>query len=177
MKKLFYLFVLILIPFFFTACEKDDFNNNIITEQITDDIILLVDNVIIATDKISDSKGETVLANTCPIIRVHHPDTALFPRTIVINFGTNCRDSIGNVRTGRIITVVSAPRNLVGTKISTRFDKYSYNGIKFEGGKQMIVKKVTDTQITLLVRFKIKLTFPDGRIVQRIGETIKIVKK
>ena len=178
MKKLLFTLTLILTLAFFIKCEKDNsIDDTIILEQMTTDVILSVNNAVTVADNASNLKGETTLQRTCPIIRFHHPDTALFPRTIVINYGTSCIDSLGNIKSGKIITVVSAPRNKVETKIFTRFDNYFFNGVKFEGKKLMVVKKVTDGEITLLVNFRLKLTFPDGRVVQRSGERIKIVKR
>ena len=175
MKKLLLTLALI-IPLMFITCEKDtSINDDITIEQITNDVILSVDNAAILADN-SLLKSATI-ETTCPIIRFHHPDTALFPKTIVINYGVSCTDSLGNVKSGRIFTVVSGPRNKVGSTMITKFNDFYRNGVKVEGRKLAIVKKVTENQITILFKFQLKLIFPDGKVIQRSGEKIKVVKR
>jgi hypothetical protein len=180
MKKQFFVTIAVALALMMSSCEKTskiadaDLNladDDAVTETIFDDIFSSVDIASIALDgaiKGEFTKGSLLVADSCPVITVSHPDQTTWPKVITIDYGTGC--TLNDVtRKGKIIVSITAPRHETGSMRSVTFDEYYFNGIKVEGTKaienlgpnsnQNIVIAVTLTDG--------KITLPDGKTIER----------
>jgi hypothetical protein len=68
----------------------------------------------------------------CFTVTVTPREKGVFPKTVVIDFGTGCETN-GHVRKGKIITVYSGPLHIPGNKAVTEFDGYQIDDLKIAG--------------------------------------------
>ncbi|MBK9390394.1 MAG: hypothetical protein IPN68_09460 [Bacteroidetes bacterium] len=165
------------------SCQKDaplldEASMNIadddaVSEAIYEDVFSTADNASIIAEgsgKGEDSKsGTEVYADSCPTITVTRPSGALWPRTITVDFGTGCTGLNDNVRKGKIVIEVTAPRLETGAKRTVTFVDYYFNDIKVEGTKTLETIGFNANQ-HLVVSVKLtggKLTMPDGKTIER----------
>jgi hypothetical protein len=71
-------------------------------------------------------------ATRCFIVTVTPKERGVFPKTVVIDFGTGC-ETRGHLRKGKIITVYSGPLHMPGKSAVTTFDGYQVDSFKIEG--------------------------------------------
>jgi hypothetical protein len=71
-------------------------------------------------------------AGRCFTVTVTPKDRGVFPKKVVLDFGTGCEMS-GHIRKGKIITVYSGPLHKPGNKAVSEFDGYMVDGRKIEG--------------------------------------------
>jgi hypothetical protein len=88
---------------------------------------------------------------------------------IVIDFGTECTDLRGNVRTGKIIITYNGRRFISGSTVVLTTDNYTINGIKLEGTRTLTnitgsTEAAPKFSVTLVNG---KATFPDGSVALR----------
>lgn len=72
----------------------------------------------------------------CFTVSVTPRDRGVFPKTVVLDFGTGCEMN-GITRKGKIITVYSGPLHIPGNKAVTEFDGYQVNDLKITGRHQI----------------------------------------
>jgi len=165
----------------FTACQKDDTlidqtsvdlaDDEAVTDAIFEDVFNTADNATIILDQMvkgGDSKSE-VLADSCPVVTVTHPGDGVWPKFVTVDFGTGCEGLNNNVRKGKIMIEVTAPRATQGAKRTVTFVNYYFNDIKVEGTKVLENKGFSSSQ-NPLVSITLtggKLTLPDGKTIER----------
>ena len=71
-------------------------------------------------------------ATRCFTVSVTPKDKGVFPKTVVIDFGTGCT-AREHLRKGKIITVYSGPLHKPGSTAVTTFDGYQVDSFKVEG--------------------------------------------
>lgn len=165
------------------SCQKDsslldDATLNIadddaVSEAIFEDVFSTADNASIIAEGLAkgeDSKsGTEIIADSCPSIVVTRPGPALWPKTITVDYGTGCTGLNENVRKGKIVIEVTAPRLETGAKRTVTFVDYYFNDIKVEGTKVLETVGFNSNQ-HLLISVKLtggKLTLPDGKTIER----------
>ena len=168
----------------FTSCTKqsgidkssiDLADDDAVSYSIFEDVFNTVDYADIILDnhvKGADSKSLVVLTDSCPSITITHPADNVWPKTITIDYGTGCTGLYDNTRSGKIITVVTGPRMLKGSKKTVTFDDYYFNGMKVEGIKEFENKGLNENQ-NIVFSVKLvngKLTLPDGNVIERSFE-------
>lgn len=162
----------------FSSCNKevaiDQTSLNLadddaVSEAVFEDVFNSVDNAEMALDaKGLDSKS-LVLPDTCPVTTVVHPLSGVWPKTITINFGSGCTGFYNNTRSGKIIIVITGPRNETGTTKTVTFEDYYFNGIKVEGTKVFEnLGPNDDANVVISVTVTDgKLTLPEGQVIER----------
>jgi len=99
------------------------------------------------------------------------------PDTIIVDFGSGCTDSKGNVRKGKIIVIYDGSRLALESQIITKFDGFYVNGIKFEGTRTVTVWAIdspNNTFITHLIELEGgKITWPDGTFAERDAQHLR----
>ncbi|HLN20453.1 MAG TPA: hypothetical protein VK213_05145 [Bacteroidales bacterium] len=143
----------------------DDADLEVVSDAVFEDVFSLADDASLRIE----AKGEEDLTTDCPVITVTKPEGALWPKTVTMDFGTGCTGLNENVRSGRIIMVVTGPRLQAGSKRTVTFDNYYFNGMKIEGTKEFLNKGYNDRQ-NLVISVTLtggKLILPDGRTVER----------
>jgi len=147
-------------------------DDDAVTDVVFEDVYNTADNASIILDQVSkslDATAFTVVSDSCPIITITRPTAAMWPKTVTVDYGTSCTGINGNVRSGKIIIDITAPRLEVGSKRTVTFADYFFNGIKVEGTKVLDNMGYNNNQ-NLVISVKLtdgKLTLPDGRIIER----------
>jgi len=181
MKTKIFLMTAVFTVLSFTSCQKNDTlidqtsvdlaDDEAVTDAIFEDIFSTADNATIILDQITkggDAKS-VVSADTCPVITVTHPGDGLWPKVVTVDFGAGCEGMNNNVRKGKILIEVTAPRATAGAKRTVTFVDYYFNDIKVEGTKVLENKGFSSSQ-NPLVSITLtggKLTLPDGKTIER----------
>ena len=120
----------------------------------------------------SSGAGETARVNACPDVTttlLNAPD--LFPRKVVMDFGTGCVGRDGRTRSGKIIVVYTNRLTHPGAKATTIFDNYTVDSIKVQGTH--IITNQSDLFTTncgthkwKVVVERAKLTKPSGNYIE-----------
>ena len=169
----------------FSSCKKDTNTSGVIdqtsinladddavTDVVYEDVFNTADNATIILDQLGkslDTKSLTVLSDSCPTITITRPTADLWPKTVIVDYGTSCTGINNNVRSGKIIIEVTGPRLLSGSKRTITFENYYFNGIKVEGTKVLENMGYNSNQ-NLVISVKLtdgKLTLPDGTTIER----------
>ncbi len=165
--------------FTFTSCNKDSdidqatlemADDEAVSDVIFEDVFNTVDYADIILDEYQQSGlPKSATADSCPLVTIDHPDDAIWPKTITVDYGTLCTGFNNNTRTGKIIIVVTGPRLETGTSRTVTFDNYYVNGIKVEGTK-VVENMGYNTNQNMVFSTTLtngKLTLPDGRTIER----------
>jgi hypothetical protein len=168
-----------------TSCNKETapldqasinlVDDDAVTDVAFEDVFNTVDNASIILENAlgkGDLKSATVLADSCPVVTVDILAPGVWPKTITVNYGTSCVGFKGSTRSGKIIIVVSARRNVINSTRTVTFDNYYFNGIKIEGTKEFKNLGPNANQ-NMVISVKLtggKLTLPDGKIIERAFE-------
>jgi hypothetical protein len=164
------------------SCQKDTSlldeesiniaDDDAVSEAIFEDVFSTADNASIISEDLAkgeDSKsGTAVIADSCPTITVTRQGP-IWPKTITVDYGTGCTGLNDNVRKGKIVIVVTAPRLDSGAKRTVTFVDYYFNDIKVDGTKVLETVGFNTNQ-HLVVSVKLtggKLTLPDGKTILR----------
>jgi hypothetical protein len=168
----------------FSSCKKDSSSGAIdqtsinladddaVADVVFEDVFNTADNATIILDqagKSFDAKSETVVTDSCPLITITRPTGSLWPKTVVVDYGTSCTGINDNVRSGKILIEVTGPRLQPGSKRTVTFVNYFFNGIKVEGTKVLENKGYNSSQ-NLVISVKLtdgKLTLPNGKTIER----------
>ncbi len=145
---------LMLMALFVTSCKKDN-----TTDQLTAPVAEATANEVDLQDAFDDvydnaagidgltagedlgMYGETGFglfpgsaSNTsrCFTVKITPKDRGVFPKTVVLDFGTGCVMN-GHTRKGKIITVYSGPLHKPGSKAVTEFDGYQIDNHRIMG--------------------------------------------
>jgi len=184
MKTKIFLMISSLVMFTFFSCTKDSgiidqatvnlADDEAVSDAVFEDIFNTVDNASIILDGIKGDavKSATIVQDSCPTITLTRPDDGLWPKTIIVDFGTGCDGLYDNTRSGKIVIVVTGPRMQKDSKRTVTFDNYFFNKIKVEGIKEMENKGYNSNQ-NLVFSIKLtggKLTLPDGKVIERSFE-------
>lgn len=145
-----------------------------VTDAVFEDVFNTVDNADIILEGIQKGDGSKSIAtsDTCPVVIIDHPADAVWPKTIIVDFGTGCTCPFENVRSGKIIIVVTGRRLQPGSKKTVTFDNYYFNSIKVEGTKEVENLGYNENQN---MEFSVKLTggkltLPGDKVIERSFE-------
>jgi len=187
MKTKIFFMITAMVMFLFYSCSKDSgtidqvsldvADDDAISNAVFEDIFNSVDNADIILSGLlgkgdAAAKSETAVGDTCPVITITHLADGIWPKVITLDFGTGCSGLFDNTRSGKIIVSVTGPHNQAGSKRTVTFDNYYHNGIKIEGTKVSENLGPNSSQNPVFSNKLTggKLTFPDGRTVERAFE-------
>ena len=71
-------------------------------------------------------------ATRCFTVSVTPRERGVFPKTVVIDFGTGCQVR-EHLRKGKIVTIYSGPLHIPGNSAVTHFERYQVDSFKVEG--------------------------------------------
>ena len=159
----------------FNSCNKNEDATEVVTTRtVVDEAVadILWNTIDADVDYVSDlmgTKGFKSVSDTCPMIIVDHPDSAYFPRTVVIDYGDGCETWHGRTKSGAIIIEISRPLHEIGAVRTVTFNDYFVNGYGIEGVKTFTNNGMNDSgninyQVVLQAG---KIVFPDGGEVLR----------
>jgi len=165
--------------FSFNACNEepevdqasiDIASDDAVSDAVFEDVFSTADNADIILDNYQKGGfSKSALSDSCPAVTIDHPDDAVWPKTITIDFGSGCTGLYDNTRSGKIIVIVTGPRLEPGTTRTVTFDNYYINGIKVEGTK-VIENMGYNTNQNMVFSVTLtggKLTLPDERTIER----------
>jgi hypothetical protein len=153
------------------SASTDLADDEAVTNLAFDDVFNTVD---IATSNLENIIGlketfvsEVVFADSCPTITISSTSPTVWPKTITINYGAGCTGFYGSTRSGKIITVLTNRRNVVGSTRTVTFDNYFFNGNKIVGTKVLKTLPLNGQNpadsITLTGG---KMTLPNGKTIE-----------
>ncbi|HLP74599.1 MAG TPA: hypothetical protein VK155_16960 [Bacteroidales bacterium] len=145
----------------------DDVDFDAVADAVFEDIFNAAEDASFSAEPVA--KGEATEMADCPVITITHPEGALWPKTVTLDYGTGCTGFNNNTRAGRIITVVTGPRMTTGSKRTVTLENYSFNDIKVEGTK-VFENKGLNANNNMVVSVTLtggKTTFPDGKTIER----------
>lgn len=163
---------ILLFSISFTACQKEEQDEQLTTEEATQQMIIanednstaeaLYERVDNQVDGIIDARGGG--SGDCPTVTVE-PSWDEFPRTITIDFGTDgCEGADGRIRMG-IINVHQTAAWWVEDAVRTvTFTDFFTDGAQLEG-TIILVNQGYDASENVTFSRKVegaKVTFPDG---------------
>lgn len=128
----------------FTSCKKSDTKDELETtfqlsadqamaDNLAEDANDMFMEVAVEKNVAGNFGPDPVPNNFIPCATVTVTPAQGFPKTIVIDFGTSCTDSRGNVRSGKINIVISDSVRRPGSTAVMTFDNYYKNQYKIEG--------------------------------------------
>jgi hypothetical protein len=105
----------------------------------------------------------------CATVTVTPATQNVFPKTVVVDFGTGCTNSAGIIRKGKITFIFSAKLKTAGATVSAAFDNYMVNNYKLEGSYSILNSSIGNgvsftTQIS-----NGRFTYPDGKVYNFSG--------
>jgi hypothetical protein len=145
------------------ACNKTNDNENLYdTSEDISDVQEMYDDLTVQAD-LYEQGDKTA----CPIVTVTRPDTAAFPKHIVIDFGTGCENQNGRVRAGKIIIDQTGYMNEEGSMRTISLDSFYINDFHIEGTRTV---SCTGRNADQFLSYSVVLTggtvtLPDGRTV------------
>jgi hypothetical protein len=80
-----------------------------------------------------DVKQVTATIAPCAAYTVTPGQPGIFPRTVVVDFGSGCADAFGITRKGVVTYVFSGKLFTAGTTVAATFTNYSINGYGLDG--------------------------------------------
>jgi hypothetical protein len=174
MKTRTLILIMILAGFALTSCQKSKPIEEASIEAADDAVFaeILFDDVFASLEiasGIAESGLKSAVVDSCPVITTTFPAEGLWPRNIVIDYGTECTGLNDVVRSGKILITMTAPRNTRGSKRTATFDNYFVNGVKIEGTK--VVENLglnNNGNVVFAVSLSDgKMSFPDGKTIER----------
>jgi hypothetical protein len=138
-----FLFALLFLSgaFFFQSCEKEVEINEEILETVEEEALAtaIFDDVFAEIEKGEASafptkSGEMEANTSCPSVTID-PISPDFPKTITIDFGESCEGPNGNIRSGKIIFIITGRHYEEGSVKSVTFESFFINGFQVEGTK------------------------------------------
>lgn len=145
----------------------DDVDYDAVTDAVYEDIFNAAEDASLSVEP--GLKSESTEVADCPVITITHPEGALWPKTVTLDFGTGCTGFNDNTRAGKIVTVITGPRLTAGSKRTVTLENYSFNNIKVEGTK-VFENKGLNAEGNMVVSVALtggKVTFPDGKVIER----------
>jgi hypothetical protein len=142
-----------------------------VTNVAFEDVFNTVDIATNSMENLIGLKGtyesEIVLADSCPAVTISSTSPTVWPKTITINYGAGCTGFNGSTRSGKIITVVTNKRRVVGATRTVTFDNYYFNGNKIEGTKVLkTLPSRGQNPVDSITLTGGKMTLPNGRSIE-----------
>jgi hypothetical protein len=187
MKRIYALSILSTV--FFSAalnsCSKDDKNST--PAPTEEDKTVALATVKVNTDALYDDLSMEVLQvntesgltsqpasaeQTCAIINISPSDSAVWPKTVTIDYGTaGCTGVNGYVRKGKIIYTLNKKLMNTGAVLNVSFDNYTVNGYKLEG-TYTITNNGSANGLNVSIQLTNgKVTYPDGKFYTKETNT------
>ena len=174
MKTKTFILILIMAGIAVTSCQKtqpigesgiEAADDAVFAETLFDDVFASVE----IASGIAESELKSSVVDSCPVVTVTFPGDGLWPRNVVIDYGTECVGLNEVVRSGKILITMTAPRKQKGAVRTVNFDNYFVNGVKMEGTKT-VENLGLNTNKNVVFGINLsdgKMTFPDGKTIER----------
>lgn len=168
-KNLIFLFLPLALALFFTACQKDQNDGADVQTNTSMDVLTAQDLIQDTEDEIDlilETRGPE--QGDCPTVTIT-PGDGTFPRTVVIDFGTEgCEGPNGRVRKGIIQVVVTDTMINPGATRTATLIGFSVDDVQIEGTKTLENTGLNDLGQLTFTRTvaDASLTFPNGDVAE-----------
>lgn len=98
--------------------------DNALVQELFDDVYKQVDD--------ESQQEDSLRSPNCPAVGIVFANQTVFPATLTLDFGTGCLGADGRNRSGRIVSVHSAPWRQAGATITVSLDDYMVNGYQVD---------------------------------------------
>jgi len=171
MKKISLLFTIILfgLAIVFISCEKEDQKddeNTLLTipsaedEALEDMLWNAIDADVDFAGAVMNAKGYKSVLDSCPMIILEHPDSAYFPRTLIIDYGESCETWYGRIKKGKIVISLSNALHLEGSVRTVTFEDFFIDEYQIEG-----LRTLTNNGYNDAGNMNFDVTLRDGKII------------
>ncbi|NOY37948.1 MAG: hypothetical protein GXO83_10290, partial [Chlorobi bacterium] len=155
-----------------TTNDVTDAEDDAFVENVFDDAMDAADVAIMAVDNMiwgGGLKSAVVVADTCPVITVDHPDSTTWPKVITIDYGDLCTGFFGHTRSGKIVITITGRYRVPGSSRTVELVNYYINGVHVEGTRTVTNDGRNDNgNLEFSVSLKGgKVTFNDTMVITR----------
>jgi hypothetical protein len=148
------------------AATSDDVEADETYTEISNDVTGVNRDIAFTETEVgNDTRPWDPLTTRCYTVSISPLALGVFPKTVIIDFGTSCLGKDGKTRKGKIITVFTGPLRIPGSKATTTFDAYYVNDVHVEG------THVIDNNSTADIR-RFTRTITDGKLSKPNGNYI-----
>jgi hypothetical protein len=148
--------------------ESDDIFNEVFDNVLGVNIDVGFGNTGVFGQMNPGNTGETARLTNCPNVTITLPNApALFPKKVVMDFGTGCVGRDGRTRSGKIVTIYSDNLFVSGATAVTEFDNYTVESIKVQGRHE--ITNMGETISTTCRRHKWKVVVDRGKLTKPNG--------
>jgi hypothetical protein len=185
MKTKVFLIILSIAIISFTTCTKNSMNpdqgtinlvdDDAVSNVVSEDVFNSVDYASIILDNSLEQsipKSAAIVADSCPSVAIDNLAAGVWPKTITIDYGTECSGINGSTRSGKIIITFTERRSVVNSVRTVTFENYFFNNIKMEGTWVLtnLGPNSSEHVVISVVLTGGKLTLPDGKTIERSFE-------
>lgn len=130
-----------LAAFLFFSCSNDSNEGAASTDLTSIGASIAIDTsnemdlntgLAVATSTATAKMTETVVG-VCAAITITTPNGGEYPKVILIDFGTGCKDDNNLTRKGKLEVTLTGPLITTGSKMTIKRVDYSINNLKLEG--------------------------------------------
>ena len=144
--------------------SQDFIEDDIVLEDLMEDLFIEIEESNYWLYGFKDGRTD----EDCRTITVDPEERDVFPKTITIDYGEGCEIREGLVKRGRIVIEMSAAPNSDEWEKTIRFERYSVNDKRFEGGKNISFKKEGRRDLpTWEIGSRIKIHWDEESFVQQ----------
>lgn len=157
-KKVFFrsaLLVILALGLMITSCKKDDDDDDnnglkyqsVLDNSTADGVFTRAYNQINKASYQSSQKSTNDTITGCPTLYI--TGGLVYPKTVILDFGSACVCDDGVTRMGKITSIISAPYLDSGTVVTSTFDNYHevINSIDYQAtGTQVITNTGTNNE-------------------------------
>ncbi len=161
-----------------TAGSESDAEADVLYDDVFDNVMGVNDDVglggsigVYGRSSGTNTSGrfEGTDSARCFTVTITPITPGVFPKKVVVDFGTGCKGRDGHVRKGKVITHYSGRMVVPGSKAVTTFEDYYTDSTKVEG-THIIENKSTSNNRVFLVRVENgKFTRPNGNYIAWSG--------
>ena len=152
--------------------ESDDIFNEVFDNVLGVNVDVGFGNTGVFGQMNPGNTGGTARLNACPDVTILHPNApAVFPKKVIMDFGTGCVGRDGRTRSGKIITIYTDRLFIPGATATTEFDNFTVDSIKVQG--RHVITNMGEAISTNCIRHKwkvvvdrAKLTKPNGNYTE-----------
>ena len=126
--------------------SQDFVEDDVVLEDLMEDLFIEIEESNYWLDGFKDGRTD----DDCRTITVDPEERDVFPKTITIDYGQGCEIREGLVKRGRIVIEMSAAPNSDEWEKTIRFERYSVNDKRFEGGKNISFKKEKSSSFQII---------------------------
>jgi hypothetical protein len=169
----FFTMLLLAFTFAFTACNKDDTDENTTTDEnvLTSEDLTAAEDLLLdledEVDEIIENQltGDVEIRNECPVKTVS-PAGNTFPKTITLDYGTGCTARNGRLKSGKVIITQNATPTQTGATRTITLENYYVDSAKVEGTTTL----VNNGNASRSRQSNVKITYPNGEVANWQGQ-------